>query len=61
MTKEGSKKIVSFMTPGAGVLILGHCHISHYSEYTLTSTFSIYNTLIAFVLKDFDAPLLCHC
>ena len=29
MTKEGSTKIVNFMTPGAGVLALGHGHISH--------------------------------
>ena len=29
MTKEGSTKIVNFMTPGAGVLVLGCGHISH--------------------------------
>ena len=29
MTKEGSTKIVNFMTPGTGVLVLGHGHISH--------------------------------
>ena len=29
MTKEGSIKIVNFMTPGAGVLALGCGHISH--------------------------------
>ena len=28
-TKEGSTKIVNFMTPGAGVLVLGRGHISH--------------------------------
>ena len=28
MTKEGSPKIVNFMTPGAGVLVLGRGHIS---------------------------------
>ena len=32
MTKEGSTKIVNFMTPGAGVLVLGHGHISHIVE-----------------------------
>ena len=36
MIKEGSTKIVNFMTPGAGVLVLGCGHISpivkmHYS------------------------------
>ena len=29
MTKVGSTKIVNFMTPGAGVLVLGRGHISH--------------------------------
>ena len=29
MTKERSTKIVNIMTPGAGVLVLGHGHISH--------------------------------
>ena len=29
MTKEGSTKIVNFMTPRAGVLALGRGHISH--------------------------------
>ena len=29
MTKEGFTKIVTFMTPGAGVLVLGCGHISH--------------------------------
>ena len=29
MTTEGSTKIVNFMTPGVGVLVLGRGHISH--------------------------------
>ena len=29
MTKEGSTKIVNFMTPGAWVLVLGCGHINH--------------------------------
>ena len=29
MTKEGSTKIVNFITPGAAVLLLGCDHISH--------------------------------
>ena len=52
MTKERSTKIVTFMTPGAGVLMLGIGHISHYSEYILSCTLSIYSTLIAVVLWD---------
>ena len=29
LTKEGSTEIVTFMTPGAGVLMFGRGHISH--------------------------------
>ena len=29
MTKEGTTQIVNFMTPEAGVLMLGHAHMSH--------------------------------
>ena len=29
MTKEGSTAIVTFMTPGAGVLAIGRGHINH--------------------------------
>ena len=29
---KGSSKIVNFISPEAGVLILGHGHVSHYSE-----------------------------
>ena len=29
MTKEGSSKIVNFMTPRVGVLVLGRGHINH--------------------------------
>ena len=49
MTKEGSTKIVNIMTPGAGVLMLGRGHISHYCEYVVSSALSIYSTLIAIV------------
>ena len=51
MTKEGSTKIVNFNTPRAGVLMLGRGRISHFSEYVL----SIYSTLIAIMLRDYDA------
>ena len=60
MTKEGSTKIVNFMTPWAWVLILRHGHIWHYSEYALSSTLSIYSTLIAIVLRDSHTAFLCH-
>ena len=47
MTKEGGKtKIVNFMTPGAGVLMLGRGHLIYYSEYVLSSTLSINSKLI---------------
>mgnify|MGYP003689821901 CR=1 FL=1 len=57
-TKEGSTKIVNFITPGAGVLLLGRGHICLYSEYALYSTLSIYNTLIAIILRDYTAVFL---
>ena len=44
MTKEESTKIVTFMSPRAGVLMmLGRDQISHYSEYVLFSFLSIYS------------------
>ena len=48
------------MTPGAGVLTLGRGQISHYSKYVLSSTLSIYSTLIDIVLRDYDAAFLYH-
>ena len=32
--------------------------MSHYSEYVFSSTLSIYNTLIAIVLREYDAAYL---
>ena len=40
--------------------MLGRGHISHYSEYILSSTLSIYSTLIDIVLSDYDAAFLYH-
>ena len=34
---------------------------SHYSEYAFSSSLSIYFTLIAIVLKDYNAAFLYHC
>ena len=42
MTREGSVKSVNFITIGAGGLMLGRGYMSHYSEYVLYSTLSIY-------------------
>ena len=58
MTKEGSTKIVTFMTPGAGVLMFGCGHISHFSENVVSSTLSKYSTLIAIMLRDYEAAFL---
>ena len=52
MTKEGSTKMVNFITIGAGGLVLGRGYISHYSKYALSSTLSIYITLIAIVFRN---------
>ena len=59
--KEESSKILNFMTPWVEVLMVGRGHITRYSEYVLSSTLSIYFTLIAIVLKDYDAAFLQHC
>ena len=49
------------MSPGAGGLMLGLGHISHYSDYVLSSSLSTYNTLIATVLRDYNAAFQCQC
>ena len=59
MTKDGYTKIINLMNPGEGVLLLGRGHISHYSEYALSFTLSIYSSLIAIVFKDCNAAFLC--
>ena len=61
MTMEGSTKIAMFMTPGAGVLMVRCGCISHYSEYVLSSTLSIYSTLIAILLRAYNAAFPCNC
>ena len=58
MTKEGSSKIVNFIINGAGGLMLGRGYISHHSEYALSSSLSIYITLIAIVLSEYNAAFL---
>ena len=57
MTKEGSDKIVNFITIGAGGMMLGCRYVSHYSEYYLL----LYITLIVIVLSEYNAAFLCHC
>ena len=61
MTTKGSIKIVNFMNPRAGILVLRHDHFSKNSEYALSSTLSIYSTLVAIVLMYFNAAFLCYC
>ena len=43
MTKEGFTKIVTFMTPGAGVLVLARGHISYIVKlhYFFKKSFSL--------------------
>ena len=57
MTKEGSTKIVNFMTPGAGILMLGRDHISYILNMYFIY-FTIYSRLIAIVLRDYDDAFL---
>ena len=44
MTKEGFTKTATFITPGEGVLALGHGHISHRVERHLFSLKIIFST-----------------
>ena len=46
LTKEGSTKIVNFMTPGAGALVLGRDHISCIVKmhYFFKNSFKIFFT-----------------
>ena len=60
MTKEGSTKNVNFMESVAGVLMVRCDHISHCNDYRLSSTHSIYSTLIATVLREYNVAFLCH-
>ena len=47
INKEGSTKIVNFMTPGPGVLVLrrGHILVIQISGYVLSCTLSIYTCI----------------
>ena len=60
MPKEGATKIVHFNTPMAEDLTLERGDMSHFSEYVLSSTISIYSTLIDIVLRDYDAAFRYH-
>ena len=40
--------------------MLGRGLISHYCEYVVSSTLSIYSTLVAILLRDYDAAFLYH-
>ena len=42
-------RIVHFMNPLTGDLMLGCGHVSHYNDYGISCTLSIYSTLIAIV------------
>ena len=59
MTKEGSAKIVNFITIGTGGHMLERGYICHHSEYALPSL-SIYITLIAIVLGEYNSVFLCN-
>ena len=62
MTKEGSTQIVpvNFMKPRGRGSERWAWPYKSYSEYVLSSTLSIYSTLIAIVLRDYDVAFLYH-
>ena len=43
MTTERSTKIVNFMTPGAGVLVLGHGHIIYIVKCIISLNLLLYS------------------
>ena len=53
---KGSTKIVNSMTPGAGVLMLGRGHISHYNDYIIIQHINRY--CIKGLWCSFPKPLL---
>ena len=40
--------------------MLGRGYLSHYSEYALSSTLSVYITLNAIVSREYNSASLCH-
>ena len=60
MTKEGSTQIVHFMTPGAGILMLGRGHISHMVNMYYLLLYQDTAHLIAIVLRDYDTAFRYH-
>ena len=69
MEALGSSKIVNFMTPGAGVFVLGPHPYKIYSKNAIFSFFctlryesdiSIYNTLITTVLLGYNSTFFFH-
>ena len=59
ITNEGSIKIVSFITPGAGVLVLGCGHISHLVKMHYFLKYLLY--FYAIVLRDYGVAFLYQC
>ena len=54
MTKEGSTKIVNFMTPVAGVLMLECGHISHIIFYSINiQHIDCYCVMLSYTMVDF--------
>ena len=53
MTKEGSTKVINFLTHGAGVLMQWLDHISYCSEYALSPTLVIVVKIHYFLLHQY--------
>ena len=53
--------LIKILTRGRDLIhVLGHDHVSHYCEYALSSTLSIFSKLIAIVWRDYEGcfPML---
>ena len=60
MTKEGSTKIINFMTPGAGVLVQGRGHIGHLLKMHYFFKNLLHYSLGSHEIYKYGKPLLEH-
>ena len=61
MTKEGSTKNCKFHDPRSWGSSARAWPYQSYSKNVLYFVLLIYSTLIAIVLRDYNAAFLCHC
>ena len=60
LTKERSANIVKFHDQWRLGILCKSVAICHYSEYAASSNLSVYGTLLAIVLRDYNAAYPCQ-